>query len=55
MKVVPKILNLERKETKNLVTIRKKERKMIVSPGKKKIWRKKGMRILLAALSFKKI
>lgn len=43
MKVVPKILYLVGKETKDVVTIRKKERKLMVSPDKKKIWRKKGM------------
>ena len=43
MKVVPKILYQVGKETKDVLTIRKKEKKVIVSPDKKKIWRKKGM------------
>ena len=43
MKVVPKILYQVGKETKDVLTIRKKETKVIVSPDKKKIWKKKGM------------
>ena len=43
MKIVMKILNLERRETKALVTVTKKERKVITTPNEKAIWRKEGM------------